>query len=109
MASTRAHSTAYRSAPTASAMMPTVSPRSGSGPSMLGAYDLGEELGRGSTGIVLAGHHRGLGRDGGIKPRPRLFGSDPALRRRFLSEARLLASLDHAHIVRIYDYIEADG
>jgi non-specific serine/threonine protein kinase len=75
----------------------------------LPAYDIGEELGRGSWGIVLAGVHRQLGRAVAIKQLPREFGTDPAVRRRFLAEGRLLASLDHPHIVPIYDFVENDG
>jgi len=75
----------------------------------LPAYDIGEELGRGSWGVVLAGVHRQLGRPVAIKQLPRDFSADPAVRRRFLAEGRLLASLDHPHIVPIYDFVENDG
>ncbi len=74
----------------------------------LGAFDLGETLGRGSWGVVLAGHHRHLGRDVAVKVLPPDLTTDPAVRRRFAREARLLASLDHPHVVRIYDYVETD-
>jgi hypothetical protein len=75
----------------------------------LPAYDIGPELGRGGFGVVLEGRHRQLGRAVAIKELPRSFGSDPEVKARFLAEARILATLDHPHVVPIYDYVEADG
>jgi serine/threonine protein kinase len=75
----------------------------------LPGYELGDHLGRGAFGVVIAGHHRGLGRDVAIKRLPRQFAEDPEVRARFAAEARLLASLDHAHIVPVYDFVEHDG
>ncbi len=75
----------------------------------LPSYDVGGELGRGGWGVVLEGRHKQLGREVAIKQLPRAFGADPAVRARFVAEARLLASLDHPHIVPVYDYVEADG
>ena len=75
----------------------------------LGAYDIEGELGRGGWGVVLAGRHRQLGREVAIKELPRAFAADPAVRARFVSEARTLASLDHPHIVPVYDYVEHEG
>src|SRR5438067_12850808 len=72
-------------------------------------YEVEGELGHGAWGVVLAGRHRQLGRDVAIKQLPRSFGADPAVRSRFIAEARLLASLDHPHIVPLYDYVEYDG
>jgi hypothetical protein len=76
---------------------------------LLPAYDVGPELGRGGWGIVINGRHRALGREVAIKQLPRAFGSNPAVRARFVAEARLLASLDHPHIVPIYDFVEQEG
>ncbi|WP_165485551.1 serine/threonine-protein kinase, partial [Protofrankia symbiont of Coriaria ruscifolia] len=73
----------------------------------LPSYTLGEELGSGGHGLVLAGHHQGLGRDVAIKILPGM--TDPDVPTAFTTEARLLAGLDHPHIVRIYDYVEHDG
>ncbi|WP_207387496.1 protein kinase domain-containing protein [Protofrankia symbiont of Coriaria myrtifolia] len=73
----------------------------------LPTYTLGAELGSGGHGLVLAGHHQGLGRDVAIKILPAT--ADPDLPTTFATEARLLAGLDHPHIVRIYDYVERDG
>jgi serine/threonine protein kinase len=72
-------------------------------------YEVSNELGRGAWGVVLAGRHRELGRDVAIKQLPRAFGADPAVHARFVTEARLLASLDHTHIVRVYDFVEHGG
>ena len=75
----------------------------------LPAYEMGGELGRGGWGVVLAGRHRQLGRNVAIKQLPRAFGADPGVRARFVAEARLLASLDHPHIVPVFDYVESGG
>lgn len=72
-------------------------------------YEIGEELGRGGFGLVRAGRHRRLKRDVAIKQLPAALATDPRVRARFATEARVLASLSHPHIVPIYDYIERDG
>jgi serine/threonine-protein kinase len=76
---------------------------------LLDAYDIGEELGRGAWGIVRRARHRQLDRPVAIKQLSAAFGGDPAVRARFAAEARLIASLDHPHIVPAYDYVERDG
>ena len=69
-------------------------------------YEVGEELGRGAWGVVLAATHRDLGREVAIKQLPPAFGADEGVRARFRAEARLLASLAHPHIVQIHDFVE---
>ena len=76
---------------------------------MLPSYDIGEELGRGSTGVVLAARHRQLGREVAIKLLPPELAENPLVRRRFVDEAKLLASFSHVHIVPVYDFVEQDG
>ena len=76
---------------------------------VLPGYEIGQELGRGGFGIVLSGTHRQLGRPVAIKQLPAGLSSDPAVRARFVTEARLLAGLDHPHVVPVYDYVEQDG
>ena len=71
-------------------------------------YLLGSELGAGAYGLVLAGQHRDLGRDVAVKVVTRAS-SDEWEPTDFKAEARLLAGLDHPHIVRIYDYVERDN
>ena len=76
---------------------------------LLPAYEIGAELGRGGYGVVLAGVHKQLGRPVAIKELPPKLASDPAVRQRFLVEAKVLAGLDHPHIVPVYDFVEHDG
>ena len=75
----------------------------------LPGYEIGEEIGRGAWGVVVAGRHRALGRDVAIKQLAIHIGRDPEARSRFLGEARSLARFDHPHIVRIFDFVEHDG
>jgi serine/threonine protein kinase len=75
---------------------------------VLPGYDLGEELGRGGWGVVFAAEHRTLERKVAIKHLPGTFGADPSARARFRSEAKVVASLDHPHIVPLYDFVEHD-
>jgi serine/threonine protein kinase len=76
---------------------------------VLPAYDIGAELGAGGWGVVVAGQHRQLHRPVAIKQLPPELSADPAVRRRFAAEARVLASLDHPHVVPVYDFVERDG
>jgi serine/threonine-protein kinase len=70
----------------------------------LPGYMLGAQLGAGGFGLVLAGRHRRLKRQVAIKVVP----AEPDGMSGFAAEAQLLASLDHPHIVRVYDYQETD-
>jgi serine/threonine protein kinase len=72
-------------------------------------YEVFGQLGSGAMGEVLAGRHVRLQRDVAIKRLPPAFARDEGVRQRFGQEARLLASLNHPHIVPVYDYIERDG
>jgi hypothetical protein len=77
--------------------------------SALPAYDIGEELGQGGMGVVVSGQHRQLGRRVAIKQLPDAFAADAGVRRRFTAEAQVLASLDHPHVVPVYDFVEREG
>src|SRR5689334_23248454 len=68
-------------------------------------YDIGRELGHGQFGAVFLARHRQLARDVAIK---QLVGErSDADAARFQREARILAQLDHAHVVKVYDYRES--
>lgn len=72
----------------------------------LPGYDVGRQVGRGGCGVVLSGMHLRLRRPVAIKQIPPQFANDAAVRRRFVAEAQLMASMDHPHVVPVYDYIE---
>jgi outer membrane protein assembly factor BamB len=70
-------------------------------------YEIGRRLGEGQFGVVWAARHRRLGRAAAVK---QLTGTAEARNaERFRREARLLAQLDHRHVVKVYDYREVDG
>ena len=74
----------------------------------LPAYEVGGVVGQGGFGVVLAGRHRQLDRRVAIKQLSRTVAADVAVRRRFAAEARVLASLDHPHVVPVYDFVERE-
>ena len=75
----------------------------------LPGYEVGDELGRGAMGVVLGAHHVQLDRDVAVKQLPDTMANDADVRARFGTEARVLASLAHPHIVPVYDYVEREG
>ena len=76
---------------------------------VLPRYDIRAEIGRGGWGVVYEGWHRDLKRPVAIKQLPHQLGTDPAVRDRFIAEAQRVASLEHPHIVPVYDFAERDG
>ncbi|MDQ7803763.1 serine/threonine-protein kinase [Amycolatopsis sp. A133] len=68
-------------------------------------YDIGASIGEGGMGVVFAGVHRTLGRSVAIKQLPWDVLNHAASSELFDREARVLASLDHPHIVPVYDYV----
>ncbi|EOD70375.1 serine/threonine-protein kinase, partial [Amycolatopsis vancoresmycina] len=68
-------------------------------------YEIGASIGEGGMGVVFAGVHRTLGRSVAIKQLPWDVLNHAASSELFDREARVLASLDHPHIVPVYDYV----
>jgi hypothetical protein len=66
----------------------------------------GPELGRGEFGIVWRGRHRQLQRDVAIKQLAGPATEAAEYRMRFRREARILAQMDHPHVVTVHDYRE---
>jgi predicted Ser/Thr protein kinase len=76
---------------------------------VLGGYTLESVLGRGGMGTVYLATHERLGRRVALKIIAPELAHDDDFRVRFLREAKLAASLDHPHVIPVYDAGEIDG
>lgn len=89
--------------------MVTGDPRPGNGDDraalgrILPDHDVEAEVGRGQHGVVWRARHRQLRRPVAVK---RLAVVSDEHATRFRREARVLASIDHPHVVTVYDYRE---
>ena len=72
-------------------------------------YRIEALIGRGGMGAVYRAEEQGLGRKVALKVIAPELASDERFRERFLRESRIAASLDHPHIVPIYQAGEDDG
>jgi serine/threonine protein kinase/formylglycine-generating enzyme required for sulfatase activity len=73
-------------------------------PARIGRYRVERVLGEGGFGVVYLGHDDELQRPVAIKvPQARRL-EKPGVIETYLAEARILASLDHPHIVPVYDF-----
>jgi serine/threonine protein kinase len=75
----------------------------------LGTYRILSRLGAGGMGEVYRAHDTKLGRDVAVKVLPDTLLSDPERLARFEREARLLAALNHPHIVTVHSFETAEG
>jgi hypothetical protein len=83
-------------------------PRSAVG-ARIGAYELAELIGQGGMGVVYRARDVRLERDVAIKAISRSAESDQSRVARLLREARVLASLSHPNIAKVYGLEEADS
>lgn len=74
-----------------------------------GRYHLLALLGRGGMAVVYRAHDPVLDRHVAIKVIKPELASHPPVVERFRREARAMASLDHPHLVQIYEVGETDG
>ncbi|NOR67700.1 MAG: protein kinase, partial [Woeseiaceae bacterium] len=74
----------------------------------IGAFEIGEMIGRGGMGVVYLARDTKLDRSVAIKSMPAELQANETARMRFKREAKLLASLNHPNIAVIYDIIEQD-
>ena len=75
----------------------------------LSHYQILAKLGEGGMGEVYRAHDTRLGRDVALKVLPPSFANDPDRIERFKREARVVASLNHPHIVTLYSVEESDA
>jgi serine/threonine protein kinase len=69
----------------------------------LGGYQLEEEIGHGSMGMVYRGKQIALEREVAVKVLPHALARDASYVARFIREAQIIAGLNHPNIVQIYD------
>ena len=76
----------------------------------LDQYDVIEEIGRGGMAIVYRARQASIDRDVAVKVMSKeLAAQDESFFERFYREVKLIAQLQHPHILPVYDYGEYEG
>jgi predicted Ser/Thr protein kinase len=75
----------------------------------LPSFEVLSVLGQGGMGVVFKARQKTLDRVVALKVLPRGAAATPGFAERFAREARALAKLQHANIVAVHDFGEADG
>jgi serine/threonine protein kinase len=75
----------------------------------LGDFEILEVAGAGGMGVVYKARQSSLERDVALKVIKDEIAAEPEYRERFMREAKLAASVDHPHVVTVYDVGEEDG
>ncbi|MHB8751828.1 MAG: protein kinase domain-containing protein [Aggregatilineales bacterium] len=70
----------------------------------VGQYEIREVIGKGGMGTVYRAYQASVKREVAIKVLPELFFEQPGYVERFTREATTAATLEHPHIVAIYDF-----
>src|SRR3989338_10054627 len=78
-------------------------------PERIGRYEVRAEIGRGGMATVYRGFDPRFKREVAVKVLPAEFLHDPSFRARFEREAQVIAALEHAAIVPVYDFGEDNG
>jgi predicted ATPase/predicted Ser/Thr protein kinase len=76
---------------------------------VLGGFRVEELLGRGGMGVVYRATQLSLDRDVALKVVAPELAADDRFRSRFVREARMAASLEHPHLLPVYEAGEDDG
>ncbi len=75
----------------------------------VGPYRIIEQLGSGGMATVYKAYHPSLDRYVAIKVLHPAFKANPQFFERFQREARIVAKLEHPHIIPVYDFNEHQG
>jgi serine/threonine-protein kinase len=75
----------------------------------LGDFEIVSTVGAGGMGVVYKARQQALERDVALKLIREEIASEPEYRERFMREAKLAASVDHPHVVTVYDVGDEDG
>jgi serine/threonine protein kinase len=75
----------------------------------IGPYRIVEQLGQGGMATVYKAYHASLDRYVALKALHPAFNEDKTFASRFQREARVVAKLEHPHIVPVYDYAEHEN
>ncbi len=75
----------------------------------LGSYQIVSQLGEGGMAAVYKAYQPRMDRYVALKILPRYYASDPEFVARFKQEARVIAKLEHPHILPVHDFGEEDG
>ncbi len=76
---------------------------------MLGAYRIISQVGQGGMATVYKAYQPSMDRNVAIKVLPRRLAESPEFAARFQQEARIIARLEHPHILPVFDFGESDG
>ena len=76
---------------------------------LVGQYKIIGTLGQGGMAAVYKAYHARLDRYVAIKVMHKGLLEDDSFRARFEREARIVAKLEHPHIVPVYDFDEIEG
>ncbi len=78
------------------------------GKTIRGKYRVVKKLGAGGMGAVYLAEQLSIGRRVALKVLQREFAMNDEFIKRFHQEARLVGSLNHRHVITIYDFDQAD-
>ncbi len=76
---------------------------------MLGPYQIISQIGRGGMATVYKAYHVNMDRYVALKVVSTQLADNPDFLKRFQQEARLIAKLEHPHILPVHDYGEFEG
>ena len=76
---------------------------------MLGSYQIIEQIGEGGMATVYKAYQPSMDRNVAIKVLPGQLADSEEFTKRFQQEARIIAKLEHPHILPVFDYGESEG